>query len=132
LVSWGGAGMQAVFLFYISQKFALPKWSLGSFFYLTANLATVLVGAIFYDKHPKLHIFFTRYYFFAMPLSLILISNALKSFYPFVLILSVLLVIGYGLGQFGLFRKYKIGNVYIEGLGFVILSVWTLVVMLLR
>ena len=119
--------MQALFILYLSDKLLPVRWNLGTILYLSSNVATVLVALVFYEKHPKLHTFLTRYYFFALPLALLLIGLTLKSQYPTFYVFTILILVFYAVGQFGLFRKYHIGNVLMEGWGFVILTAWTLV-----
>lgn len=118
--------MQALFIFYVCDKFMLDRWNFGSVLYLTANLATVFVGVVYYEKYPRMHNFFTRYYFFAMPLALLLIGFMLGDAHRAIFVVTVTLVIAYSLGQAGLFKKYRIGNALMEGWGFVILTLWTL------
>lgn len=118
--------MQALFIFYVCDKFMLDRWNFGSVLYLTANLATVFVGLVYYEKYPRLHTFFTRYYFFTMPLALLLIGYMFGDAHRTIFITTVVLVIAYALGQFSLFRKYQTGNALMEGWGFVILTIWTL------
>lgn len=119
--------MQALFILYLSDKILSVMWNLGTILYLSSNVATVLVALIFYEKHPKLHTFLTRYYFFVLPLALLLIGFMLKSQYPTFYIFTILILVLYALGQFILYKKYRVGNVLMEGWGFVILTAWTLV-----
>ena len=123
----GGAAMQALFILYLSDKLLLVRWNLGTILYLSSNVVTVFVALVFYEKHPKLHTFLTRYYFFALPLALLLIGHMLKSQYPMFYMFTIIILVFYAVGQFTLFRKYRIGNVLMEGWGFVILTIWTLV-----
>lgn len=119
--------MQALFGLYLSDTLLPGRWNLGTILYLSSNMATILVALVFYEKHPKLHAFLTRYYFFALPLALLAIGSMLKNQYPPFYVFTILILVFYAVGQFVLFRKYRTGNVLMEGWGFIILTVWTLV-----
>ena len=118
--------MQALFILYLSDKLLLVRWNLGTILYLSSNVATVFVALVFYEKYPKLHTFLTRYYFFALPLALLVIGLMLRSQYPTFYMFTILILVFYAVGQFVLYRKYRTGNVLMEGWGFVILTIWTL------
>jgi hypothetical protein len=123
-----GTLFQIVFLFYLTQKFFLSYLNFGCLLYLSANLATILVAIFTYRKHQIIHTFFTRYYFFMMPISLVLIVFPIRNTSAHILFsFSLLILVLYLLGQIFLFTKHKEGNGLMQSWAFLTLSVWTLV-----
>ena len=123
-----GTLFQIIFLFYLIQKFSLSYLSFGCLLYLSANLATLSVAIFTYRKHSVIHNFFTRYYFFMMPVSLVLIVFPIRNTSAHVLFpFSLLVLVLYLLGQIFLFTKHKEGNGLMQSWAFITLSVWTLV-----
>lgn len=122
-----GAILQGVFLFYLVQKYQFPLLSIGSLMYLSANAATVLVALFHFDKFPKLHEIFARYYFVVSPLSLGFIGLSVMKNDPHLFIFSILIVLFYFVGSLTIIKKINTENALLEFWAFFMLSIWTVV-----
>lgn len=122
-----GAPFQALFMFYLMRRFSIQFISLGSFLYLTANLATMLVAYFTLDKFPAAHRRLVQYYFVAMPLSMIFIGIYVRTAGLLPLLVSLAAPLLYLGGSLSLFRTHKKGNALVEMWCFAVLAVWTFV-----
>lgn len=130
IVSFGlivGAFLQGFFLFYLIQRFGLPLFGIGSFLYLTSNIATILVAIFHFDKHPKIHQTFAEYYFVVSPLSLAFIGFTAIKNGAHLFIFSLIIVLLYFAGSGIVIKKLGSQNAWLEMWAFIMLSVWTIV-----
>lgn len=122
-----GAILQGIFLFYIIQKYHVPFFSIGSLMYLSSNIATIMVAIFHFDKFPKFHEAFARYYFVVSPLSLGFIGYSVMKLNPHLFFFSILTVIFYFTGSLIIMKKINTENALLEFWAFFTLSIWTVV-----
>jgi hypothetical protein len=122
-----GAFLQGLFLFYLIQRFQLHLLSIGSFLYLTSNIATIFVAFCHYSKYPKIHEFYAKYYFVMSPLSLAFIGFSAMKLNSYLFVFSLIVVLLYFFGIWQLIKRFRSDNALLEMWAFFALSIWTIV-----
>lgn len=120
-----GALAQIGFLYYLTQTYSIPLLNLSVLLYFSTNIATLLVPIFTMWKHKRIHEAIVTYYFFASPISLLLISVYLRSQVLNFLPLTIIIVFLYFIGQFHLIKTHKGKNSLMEQWAFLLLAAWT-------
>lgn len=120
-----GAISQIAFLYYLVQRFSIKLPNLGVFIYLSTNISTLLIP-FFNMWKSKIHEALVFYYFAANPLSLLLIGLTIRSQFPTLFIISLLVFLAYFIIVVRLIVIHKMRSASMERWAFLMLSIWTL------
>ncbi len=124
-----GAIFQKVLLPFIEQKFNINIHPITLYGFIAMNLIVIFVALIKENSSPRIHKILVMSYFLLNPLIFTLLTlelvkrGALEN-------MILLYPIAYLGGMFAIFRRFNSSNAYLEYYGFLLTTLWVLLVTL--